>query len=148
MENVDIAATKNPLLVEFVGLVDEITSDGIPDFADISSPPFMKFWRHFIIHRYDAQLADFRTILYGSHIVEIYGHDCTGMLLSEMGFGEAEDMVREMNKRCLDNRERIFATNSLFWQDREHRIYHQVKMPLRRNGEINEVLVCMTFDSV
>lgn len=146
MESGELEAKNHPLIKMFVNLFDETTSDGVPDFEDILQRPFMKFWRHFIIHTYDEEIADFRTTFYGTHITEIYQRECTGLLISEMGFGEAEDMIRNMNKKALDNRERIYASNSLFWKNNENKVYHQVKMPLRRKGNINEVLVCMTFD--
>ena len=146
MNDDDRQAKNHPLIAEFVQLVDQTASDGVPCFADIETYPFMKFWRNFIIHRYEEDVEDFRTIFYGSHIVEIYQRDCTGLLISEMGFGEAEGMIRKMNKKVLDTKERLFSTNSLFWKGQNHKVWHQVKMPLRRNGNINEVLVCMTFD--
>lgn len=139
-------ARKHPLIVEFVELVDRVTPDGIPHFEDLKTSPFVKFWKHLIIHRYEDELKDFRTILYGTHICDIYERDCTNLLMAEMGFGAAEEMVRAMNKQVLDSAERIYNTNSLFWREREHKVFHQVKMPLRRGASINEVLVCMTFD--
>lgn len=138
-------AKNHPLLAEFSRLVDNTFEDGIPDFEIISTPLFTKFWPFFIIHRYEEQNKDFRTVFYGTHIVESYQRDCTGLLLSEMGFGKAEEAIRKLNKQVLDSRERAYNTNTLFWKNREHRVFHQVKMPLRRKGEIDEVLVCMSY---
>jgi len=142
----DNEAMQHSLIVEFVDLVDSSTSDGVPTFSLIQSRPFIKFWKHFIIHKWEEDQQDFLTVFYGSHICQIYQRDCTGMMMSEMGFGEALDMVKGMNKEALDLKKRIYATNSLFWKGEEHKVFHQVKMPLLRHGSINEVLVCMTFD--
>ncbi|HEY9080065.1 hypothetical protein [Magnetovibrio sp.] len=139
-------AMRHPLIVDFVDLVDSSTTDGIPTFSLIETRPFIKFWKHFIIHKWIEGQQDFLTVFYGSHICEIYQRDCTGLLMSEMGFGEALNSVKAMNKEALDSKKRIYATNSLYWKDEKHKVFHQVKMPLRRNHDINEVLVCMTFD--
>ena len=138
-------AENNPLLNEFVSLVDQTTSDGIPSFKDIQAAPFMKFWKNFMIYRYEENLDDFRVVLYGTHLAENSGFDCTGLVMSDMGFGTAEDMIRNMNKEVIKTGERIYATNSLYWQNKEHRVFHQIRMPLRRSDCVKEVLVCMTF---
>lgn len=133
------------LLSEFTALVDKTFEDGTPDFDTLSTSLFVQYWPHLIIHRYEEAVKDFRTIFYGTHIVDAYERDCTGLLMSEMGFGEAEDWVRKNNKQVLESQQRQYFTSSLFWKNKEHRVFHQVKMPLRRKGEINEVLVCMYF---
>lgn len=145
-EDLECEARKHPIISEFVDLVDSSVDNGIPSFDLIQSKPFMKFWQHFIIHRWDDEKQDFYTVLYGSHICYMNSHDYTGYYMADMNFGEAEDFVRSMNKECLDTRKRIFNSNSLFWKNEKHRVFHQVKMPLIRNEAINEVLVCMSFD--
>lgn len=139
-------AQNHPLIQEFVGLVNETTDTGILQFSDITEKPFMKFWKNFIIHKYEPDVQDFRTVFYGSHIVELYQRDCTGLLLSEMGFSDAFEMVLNLNKKVIDTRQWLYASNSLFWKDEEHKVAHQVKIPLQRGDAVNEVLVCMTFD--
>lgn len=143
MDADSIDAKKHPLIKEFVNLVEETVGDGVLDINHIQEPPFMKFWQHFIIYRYEKDINDFRVQFYGTHTVSMYGADWTGKLLSEMGFAEAYDDIYKMNMNVLNGDRRIYAQGTLFWQNREHRKWYQVKMPLQRKGAINEVLICI-----
>jgi hypothetical protein len=142
MEDDSIKAREHHLIKAFTALVDETVGDGILSFDDLKSRPFLKFWKHLFIYRFDEQADDFRVILYGTHIVTMYGNDWTGKLMSEMGMNEAYADIRALNMRIINGERRVYASGNFFWQNREERIWHQVKMPLQRNGDINEVLIC------
>ena len=83
------AAKENPLIKEFVELVDETTKDGLLNFADLQTPPFMKFWPYLCIYKYEPELADFRVRYWGTHLLTISGNEWTGSLLSEMGLKDS-----------------------------------------------------------
>jgi len=136
------SAKDHPLLRAFVGLVEQTVGQGVLDFTDLQSRPFMKFWQNLVIHRFDSASDDFRNIFWGTQIGLMFGQDCTGKLLSEMGYGEAYDTIRDLDMQIINGERRIYASGTLFWQGREQRQWHQVKMPLQRNGRINEVLFC------
>ena len=138
-------AKTHPAIMEFVNLIDETTDHGVLDFIDLKTRPFMQFWNRFIIYRYEDVLNDFRVILYGTNVASLYGADWTGKLLSEMGFADAYDKIHEWNMKIINGEKRLYASGTLFWQNREHKNWHQVKIPLQRNGKINEVLIYMDF---
>ena len=139
----DKASKDHPLIEEFVNLVCDTVGDGVLEFSNLETPPFLKFWPHLIIYKYENDIDDFRVVFYGTHVVKMYGAEWTGKLLSEMGFAEAYDEVRELNMKALNGDHRVYSSGNLFWQNKEHRKWYQIKMPLQRHGDINEVLVCM-----
>jgi len=145
--DLDSAAAKgHPLIKEFVSLVDETVGEGVLDFSHLRQRPFMKFWQHFIIYRYEQDIDDFRVKLYGTHVVKMYGVDWTGKLMSEIGFADAYDDIYKMNMKAMSDRNRIYASGSLFWQNRETRSWHSVKIPLSRNNDLNEILILMDIE--
>ncbi len=139
------SAKEHPLIKEFVGLVDETVGDGILDFTDLQEPPFLKFWAHFIIYNYEEPIGDFRVVLFGTHVAVFYGMDGTGKLLSEIGLGEAHDEIHNLTLRVMKGDRRVYSNGTLYWQNNEHRVWNQVKMPLQRSGRVNEVLTCMHY---
>ena len=140
------AAKEHPLIKEFVDLVDETAKDGVLSFADLTTSPFMKFWRYLVIYEFEPELTDFRVRYWGSHPVTITGNDWTGKLLSEMGYMDSTEEIHVLNMEALEKRKRIFASGNLHWQSREHIDWNQVKMPLCRGESINEVLLCLVFE--
>jgi len=136
------SAREHPLIKEFLSLVEETVGDGELSFTNLKSRPFIKFWPFLFIYKYEKEIDDFRVILYGSHIVNMYGNDFTGKLMSEMGMKEAYRDIHQLNIKIINGERRVFASGDFHWQNREHKSWHQVKMPLERNGTINEVLVC------
>jgi len=68
-----------------------------------------------------------------------------GGLMSEIGLSSSFQTLYDINVNVLVNKRPVFSCGTLFWQNREHKIWHQVKLPLRRNGAVNEVLACHVF---
>lgn len=136
-------AEEHPLIKDFVTLVDETVNDGPLDFKQIRSSLFMKYWSHLIIYEYEKDIDDFRVRFCGTDIAEMYSEDYTGDVLSNMGFDRADEEFFDLNKMVLDGERRVFANGTLFWKNKEHKQWCQVKMPLQRNGTVNEVLICM-----
>ncbi len=136
----------HPLIGEFVREVDAISADGVPEFSDLLLEPFIKFWKNLIIYRHEPEVADFRVILFSTEIVDSYGEDWTGQLLSESGFTKGFEAIYQVNLKLLNGGERVTDSGSLDWQERNYVRWHEIKMPLRRDGKINEVLVFMCFD--
>ena len=143
METDSATAREHPLINEFSTLVCNTVGDGLLDFRDLQDEPFLKFWKHLIIYRYEPEINDFRVIFYGSHVVSMYGADYTNKLLSEMGFHGAFKDVFTLNMRIINGERRVYASGDLFWQEKEYRKWHQVKMPLKRKDSVNEILICM-----
>lgn len=136
-------AMNHPVIKKFITLVEETTKDGILDYTDLQTRPFMKFWLYFMILRQEADANDFRFILYGTDVANAYGKDCTGLLLSEMGYGNDESRIYEEHLRTVETSCRIYGNGNVIWQSRDHIEYHLVRVPLRRNGKINESLTCV-----
>ncbi|NQW01361.1 MAG: hypothetical protein HQ483_16780 [Rhodospirillales bacterium] len=140
------AAREHPLIQDFCALICATVGDGLLEFKDIQARPFMKFWKNFIIYRYEPAEDDFRVVFYGSHVASMYGADHTGKLLSEMGFNEVYQEVHTLNKRIIDGDQQVFASGTLFWQNKKYRIWHQAKLPMKRDGGENEILVLMDYE--
>lgn len=138
-------AENNPFIMEFVNLVDEVAGDGVLDFLDLQFRPFMKYWQHFIIYRHQPDIDDFSIRMFGSHLVDMIEKDCSGGLMSEIGLSTSFQALYDINIRVLSENLRIFTSGTLYWQNKEHKQWHSVKMPLRRNGLVNEVLACHIF---
>ncbi len=136
----------HPLLDEFAGMVKALSTDGIASFTDLTSEPFMVYWKNLIIYRHEPEIADFRIVFFGTEVAASYGEDWTGRLLSQSGFEKGYESIYQINLEIMQNHRHVSDSGSLDWQDRGYKKWHEVKMPLRRNGEINEVLVYMCFD--
>ena len=143
MSDSDLVTKEHPIVEAFVDLVDATAGDGILDFTDIQTPSFIKFWEYLIILRHEEDVNDFRFVLHGSSAVALYGMDCTGKLMSEVGLGEAYQEKYQADMRVLNEKTRIYASGTLFWRNKDYKEWYRVKMPLRRKGRVNEVLVCV-----
>ena len=96
-------AKEHPLIKEFVTLVDETVGDGVLDFKHLQLRPFMKFWSNLNFHRYEKDKNDFRNVYWGTNCISMFGMDCTGKLLSEMGYKNAYDEFYDTNFVILFN---------------------------------------------
>jgi len=134
------------LIGTFLGLVDLTCEDGIPDFHTIQSLPFVHLWPNMIIYRHEPVVHDFRVVLFGTEIVHSYGEDWTGQLISQSGFEKEFDVIYGVNMDIIEKRIRIHDRGTIDNPERGYKRWYEVKMPLRRNGEIAEVLVFMCFD--
>lgn len=145
MDEQSTAAKENPAIKEFVTLVEETVGDGVLEFTHLHRHPFMKFWSHLNFHRYEKDLGDFRNVFWGTYCTHMFGKDCTGLLLSEMRYGGDFDEFFRNNMRVLNGERRVYASGNFLFQGREYIEWNQVKMPLQRNGRINEVLNYVDF---
>lgn len=140
----DSSASKDhPIIKEFISLVEKTAGKGVLEFSDIQTSPFFKFWQHLVIYRLEEEIDDFRVILFGTHVTEAFGRDCTGSLMSEMGFSDALEIIHSENKRIVNQGGQIFTSGDLSWQNRDYKKYHAVRVPLQRNGVVKESLCCI-----
>lgn len=143
MDNDSTEAKNQPLIKEFVALVEKTVGDGVLDFNHLKDSAFMKFWKNIIIYRYDEDIDDLVVVMFGSYISKMHEADFTGKTLSEMGFGEKYDYTFALNMKIINGERRVYANGNLYWKEREYRKWYLVKMPLQRDGKVNEVLSCM-----
>jgi hypothetical protein len=137
---------ERPLLSGFAELVDATTADGIPDFTDLQAGPYLRFWPNLIIYRHEPEEMDFRILFFGTTVTSSYGQDWTGQLVKQSGFGKSYDVIHKVNVGLVNGElKRVADSGSFVFQNREHKMWYEIKMPLRRNGQINEVLVIMDF---
>ncbi len=142
-------AKQHTVIAAFAELVATIAPDGILDFTDLQERPFHKFWKNLILYRYLAEEDDFTVILFGTSVAQLHGNDWTGKRLGEIGIGaEGIETVRAMNKSVLESGEPFFGSGAVNLDEDDYRRWHQMKLPLRRGGKVNEVLVCMASDEV
>lgn len=147
MEDHRKAAETYPLIKEFVDLVDNTADDGVLDFAELQTPPFIKFWKNLIIMRYLEESDDFVSILCGSEAVHGFGNEITGQMLTEIiPHDDARRMIKQQHLDALNGRKRIFWSGKLDWNHKQCSTWYQVKMPLQRQGNVNETLTCICFD--
>jgi hypothetical protein len=130
----------DPIIREFTALVGD---DGIIDFKTLKQKDFVKYWPSMSIHRYED--GDFTYIFYGTQLVQNIGTERTGdkvLALTNHNF------KRELFDNLLDvltTKKVMFLIGSLEGNDRGYIKWQQVKVPLRRGGEINEVLSLFSF---
>ncbi|MFQ5764621.1 MAG: hypothetical protein ACE5GT_06810 [Rhodospirillales bacterium] len=139
-------AEEHPLIRGFVRLVEKTASDGLISFTDLETEPFMKFWRNLTIFEYLDDENEFISRFCGTQVTEFFGRDQTGKRLKELGFGEKEDTdIRQMHLDALNGKKPVYVSSSFFYQDREYKKWHQVKMPLKRGDSVKETLGCVVF---
>lgn len=139
-----LTAKEHPLIRELVDLIDETVGPGVPYLHHIQQQPFMKFWKNLFIYKYLSSINDFEVVFFGTEVVTYFGMDPTGKLLSDIGLKEAYASVYEANMRVIKGERRVYSSGTLTWQNKEHRKWHHVKMPIIRNGDEIEVLSCIT----
>lgn len=146
MDTNSTAAKEHPTIKEFVNLVDKTVGDDVLDFAHLREKPFMKFWSNFILYQYEEDNNDFRIKFHGTYITTNYGEDWTGKLLSKVDLGDEYNNAFNQNLQIIKSEHRVYASGTFFWKNREHKKFYHVKMPLRRNDKINEVLLCADIE--
>lgn len=134
------------MIAEFLDLVAETAADRTLTLADVQSLPFMKFWSHLVIFRHEPDREDFRVSFFGTSVVKSYGEDWTGRLLSQSGFTLGCERIHRVNCEVMEKRIVVAESGDLNWQDRDHVKWHQVKLPLSRNGDISDVLTIICFE--
>ena len=140
-------AENDHLINEFISLVDGTTTDGIISFANLTTQPFMKFWSNLIIYDHEADKNDLRVIYCGTRLADISGFEWTGKLISELDIGDhnTENIIKT-NLEVLSKKMRNFVSGNVFWEKSDYTNWHQVKMPLRRKDQLNEVLCLWSIE--
>ncbi len=138
-------ARANPLVRQFVDTVDGQFETGIPTFAGLEKRVLMPYWRNLIIVR-QLPDGDFLMVFFGSGVVAGFNRDLTGTKLSESLEGEVLERITEKNRRCLNDRSRIYSSGNMEWQHRDYTRWYQVKMPMERNGKIDETVSFTVYD--
>ncbi len=141
-----LKAKENPVISEFIQLVEETVADGVLSFSDLQEKKFMRFWRRFLIAEYVEDKNDFKIVFFGTELPFGHSKDWTGYLLSEMDFGESEDTIRQLHLDVLNNNKRTFNSGTFKWSGREYKEWDHVKMPLKRGDRIIETLTYVAFE--
>ena len=131
-----------PLIQEFMAALE---GRKVIDFDELQQKSFMKFWPHIAIHRFEDD--DFTYIFDGTHLVYNFGCERTGLKISELPNERRKTELYDLLRDILTNKRPVFSKGDLNIDDRAHKTWQQVKMPLRRKGEINEVLTLIVFGS-
>jgi len=140
-------ALERPLLEQFTKLIDQVSDDGVADFAVLQTQPFIRFWPNLVIYRHEPDARDFRILLFGTKVATNYEKDWSGLLVKDSGFGKGYETIYNVNMGLISGGNQRLADSGTFnFQNRDHVNWYEIKMPLRRNGEINEVLVIMDFN--
>ncbi|MBT3765240.1 MAG: hypothetical protein HOJ67_10355 [Rhodospirillaceae bacterium] len=138
---IDAAEAKSdPLIQEFMGVVGDKV---ILDFKELQQKKFMKFWPQFSIQRHED--GDFKCVFFGTYMVQMFGKERTGTMVSKMGSDVRRKSLLVALQEVLSTRRIYCAKGDLKVDGKDYQKWIQIKMPLRRNGEINEVVTFMTF---
>jgi len=139
-------AQNHPLIQEFIALVNATAAVGDLSFADSQSRPFMKFWPNIIISEYLESENDFRCRFLGTKLVDNYGGDHTGKLISERGTEEVQQFLMQLNLDALKGEGPIYASGNVFWESKTHKIWHQVRLGLKYGKTIDATLGFVIFE--
>ena len=142
----DRGAETNEKIREFVDLVKATTDGRILTFAQVESRPFMKFWQNFIICRYVEEKDDFLVIFFGTDLERHFGRDSTGKFIRERKFDQSGQSLRDAHMDAMKSSELSYGAGDLKEESRDFKIWHQVKMALKRGDVINETLSFIVFD--
>jgi len=138
-------AKQRPLIKSFIGLVNQTARDQIFEFNQLQSRPFCEFWPNILIYRFDHDFDDYRIIFSGTTTCKTYDKDWTGKRMSEMNFGTAFKDLRKLNDQVIATKNRFYLSGIHDWEDKNYVKWWQVRLPLKRNGDVNEVLLCLDF---
>ena len=136
------AEITEPVVLEFMAALE---GREFIDFDELQQKKFMKFWPYIAIHRLEDD--DFTYIFNGTHLVESFGFERTGLKVSELPNQRRKTELFEILHDILTNKKPIFGKGDLNIDGRAYKKWQQVKMPLQRKGEINEVLTLLVFES-
>jgi len=140
-------AQQRPLIRDFIKLVDLTVGEQILDFSQLQSRPFCLFWPNILIYRFVPDLVDYRIIFAGTTTCKTYDKDLTGKLMTEMNFGPALKDLRKLNDQVMANKNRYYLSGIHDWEDKKYVKWWQIRMPLKRSGQVNEVLLCLDFEN-
>ena len=124
--------------------MDAVVDTGYLNFEDLQKKGLMKFWSNIAIHRYEN--GDFKYIFYGTNLVASFGSERTGLNVSELDNPIRRQELSDALMEVLNTKKTIYATGNLMIDGKGYHQWQQVKMPLRRNGKINEVLSFIVFN--
>jgi hypothetical protein len=130
----------DPLVLNFIAIIGE---EGVVDFDVIEQREFMKFWSSIAIHRYEDE--DFTCIFYGTLLVKYIGIERTGSKVLALKDHKFNQEVFDNLLEVHTTKKPVYLFGSLEGNERGHINWQQVKMPLRRKGELNEVLSLLSF---
>ncbi len=131
---------------QFLSLVNRHHSDGIPDWESLScNGDFLPTWKNLLVWKHLASTDDFQVVLVGAEVVVSCVGDFTGKLLSDGVFEKPIQTIYETNHHILTTYSRVYDDGNLMIKERPWKYWHEVKMPLRRKGQISEILVFKTF---
>jgi hypothetical protein len=126
--------------------VSKVKGDTIPSRRDIDPVEFPQFMANCLILDVEGP-GRYRYRLFGTHIADWNERDLTGHLLDRDVLGDAAPMFLDVYERLCRDKSPIAFRGSLFWQNREHRRFEQVSLPLSRDGiEIDKIFCVVSFE--
>jgi len=139
-------AKEHSRIREFVRLYDGSRGDGDFEFPMIEEWEFMKFWDSLIIARLTDGGDDFVHVYYGTRLVRVYGTDMTRRTLMSGKHTDAAEAFFGFFHESLTGRKPVYLSGSIDWKDRGHVKWCQVILPMKRGGEVKEVVSLLCFD--
>ena len=100
-------------------------------------------YRAIAINKYED--GDFTFVFFGTDLVNNIGYERTGAKVLELTNHTRKEVLFDALMEIHTTKETLFAAGNSKKEGREHKKWEQVKMPLRRNGKMNEVLSFIVF---
>jgi hypothetical protein len=94
-----------------------------------------------------ASVVDYYSGVLRTHLVDNFGFERTGIKVSELRNQTRKTELFDMLHHILTTKETVYSKGDLNIDDRAHKKWQQVKLPLQRKDEINEVLTVLFFAS-
>ncbi|MBI3507436.1 MAG: PAS domain-containing protein [Proteobacteria bacterium] len=80
--------------------------------------------------------------IFGSHLAEVALKDLTGLRLDSAALGESAPLFQAAYERVCADKAVVAFKGHLFWQDRSHRTFEQVSLPLSSDGVAVDKIFC------
>ena len=139
-------ARSHPLIDDFIVLVEKTRGEGVLNFADLQTPLFMPYWKNLCILEFVPGKEDYRFRFWGTELVHLYEYDLTDKMMSQVYPDDRYKHLHDLHTESMKDQETICASGNLAWMDREHTKWHQVTMPLERNGKVAETVSYLLFE--
>ena len=87
---------------------------------------------------------NFRNRIIGTKIMDLYGSDPTGYLITEFWFGGEIETVLRLLRKCVETGKPVAYEGAYHWQGRKFVEWQCVTTPLGTdNGQIKQVIGCV-----
>ena len=135
------AAESNGQIKDFLAATEKVTGgERELSFIDLQLPEMARFLPNISIVRPVEDEHMYKYLFWGGNLTAEYGKELTGKKMSEGGFDYAEKELIKLTDLIVKTKEIVFTSGTLDWQNKGHREWHMVSLPLSHNNHENEAM--------